>query len=265
LRKFYNGYRFSDDETTVYNPFGLLHHFKSGGKFEKYWYETGTPSFLVDLIEKQRINVHDLGDMQFSTNDYRYDIDNMSVGPLLWQTGYLTISKYNQGDNKYTLAFPNIEVGCAFSESLLQHYLAPTGKQGLSADLVKALTKGDLPKIMQILESFIEAIPYHIIDEKHESYYHSIVYRVFLALGLHCHCELPSASGRLDTMVEMLDFIYYFEFKIDESAQDALQQIDTKRYSIPSKAKNKKVFKIGVNFSSKTRNIERWVSSPDFC
>jgi len=121
LRFFYNGYRFSEDPHKVYCPFGLLKHFYSGGKFSDYWYESATPSFVVDLVTNNRINILDLKDMQVVQSDFgKYDIDNMSSVPLLCQTGYLTFSDYDESSGEYTVDFPNNEVRACFAGSLLE-------------------------------------------------------------------------------------------------------------------------------------------------
>jgi len=123
LRLFYNGYRFSEDPRTVYCPFGLLKHFYSGGKFSDYWYESATPSFVVDLVTNNKINILNLNDTVVVQSDFgKYDIDNMSPMPLLCQTGYLTISDYDANSGEYTLDFPNNEVRACFAGSLLEQY-----------------------------------------------------------------------------------------------------------------------------------------------
>jgi hypothetical protein len=231
LRRFYNGYRFSEKLLTVYNPFGLLNHFDKNGKFLPYWYETGTPSFLINLIIKQKINIVDLSDMRVGYEDFRkYDIETMRAEPLLYQSGYLTIKDYDEDLAQYTLDYPNEEVRASFSKALLEQYLQPTGEasRGLNTRLLTALLKGDADGAMDTLKSFLASIPYDIIKEK-ENYYETAIHLIFTMLGLNCRPEVRIASGRIDTLVETKRYVYCFEFKMNGTEEEALEQIGTKK------------------------------------
>ena len=132
LRRFYNGYRFSEDLLTVYNPHGMLNHFEQNGKFSDYWYNTATTSFLVELIEKQKINILNMNNMQVRSIDFgKYDIDHMAAAPILCQTGYLTISGYNPETGVYTLDFPNNEVRASLAGTLVRHYVGAADEKTL--------------------------------------------------------------------------------------------------------------------------------------
>jgi hypothetical protein len=261
LRRFYNGYRFSEGPLTVYCPFGLLKHFNSGGKFSEHWYETATPSFLVELIADRKINILDMGDMRIGHADFgKYDIDHIAAAPLLCQTGYLTITGYDAKSNEYTLDFPNIEVRTSFAGSLLQHYLGPANiDDRLDMKFIRSVVHGDIDAAMDTLRRFFAAIPYEIIVKK-EMYFQSIVHVVFTMLGFNCRSEIRIAGGRIDTLVETPDFVYCFEFKLDGTAKEALAQIDAKEYAFPWTGSGKKVFKVGVSFDYEKRNIGEWVT-----
>jgi hypothetical protein len=262
LRHYYNGYRFSEDPLTVYNPLGLLKHFYSGGKYSDYWYESATPSFLVDLIAGHKINILDLNDMRVTQSDFgKYNIDNLEPLPLLCQTGYLTITGYDAKLNEYTLGFPNVEVHASFAGSLLQHYLGPsnTGDR-LDMKFIRSVVHGDLDTAMNTLRRFFAAIPYEIIVEK-EKYFQTVVHVVFTMLGFNCRSEVQIADGRIDSLVETPDFVYCFEFKLNGGADAALAQIDSKEYTCPWTGSGKKVFKVGVSFDYEKRNIKDWVST----
>jgi hypothetical protein len=260
LREFYNGYRFSRSIVPVYNPFGLVNHFKMGGEFSGYWYRTATPSFLVKLIQDQRINIQKLGEKQITATDRdKFDVRHMQAVPLLWQTGYLSIKDYDVESTKYSLGYPNGEVASSFSRSLLGHYLGVDEANTLDSQLSDAFQTGELTSALETLESFLESIPYDIIDNT-EKYYHTAVHLIFSMLGLHCHSEVRTASGRLDATVEINQFIYLFEFKVDQTAQFALDQIERKRYDLALKRNEKQIFKIGVNFNSVIRNIDGWIA-----
>jgi hypothetical protein len=260
LRCFYNGYRFSEKPLTVYNPFGLLNHFKKNGKFSPYWYETASPSFLIDLVIKQKINIAKLGDLSVREADFRkYDSENMNAVPLLYQTGYLTITDYDDELQTYRLNFPNDEVSASFAASLLKQYTQSTDEVtgGLNTKLVQMLLKGDVDGVIETLRQFLAVIPYDIIKET-ENYYQTAIHLIFTILGFNCRSEVRIAAGRIDALVETKRFVYCFEFKLDKSAAEALAQIDTKDYLLPWNGSGKKLFKVGVDFNHEQRNIGEW-------
>jgi hypothetical protein len=260
LRRFYNGYRFSEKPQTAYNPFGILHHLKKAGKFLPYWYETGSPDFLINLVANKKVNITELGNMRVGYENFReYDIESMEALPVLYQTGYLTISDYDEEEEEFILDHPNLEVRSSFAKSLIKQYLkAPDNNaNALISKLPKAFKSGDVECVIEVLRPFLAAIPYDII-KKTENYYETAVFLIFRTLGLDCRAEVQIADGRIDTIVETSDFVYCFEFKIDKSAEVALAQINTKEYLLPWTGSGKKLFKIGVNFDSEKRNIGGW-------
>jgi len=260
LRRFYNGYRFSEEPIKVYNPFGLLKHFRKNGKFLSYWYDTGTPTFLIKLIASQKINILDLSDMQVGENDFhKYDIENMRAQPILYQSGYLTIKDYDEEFELYTLDFPNVEVRSCFANSLLDHYMESSDETAgsLNTVLSQALLKGDIEGAINALRRFFAVIPYDIIKES-ENYYETAVHLIFTMLGFKCRSEVRIAAGRIDTLVETKSFVYCFEFKLNKTAAEALAQIDSKEYLLPWEGSGKKLFKIGIDFDHDKRNIGDW-------
>jgi hypothetical protein len=263
MRRFYNGYRFSKASLTVYNPFGLLKHFNSGGEFSEHWYETATPSFLVDLIEKRKVNVLELGDLRVRAADFgKYDIDNMELAPLLCQTGYLTISDYDEKSQRFTLDYPNEEVRAAFAGTLVKHGLKVKPEKGdlFYNQLADALYGGDVDAALNAIKLFLAEIPYDLVLEK-EVHFQALVRMMFRMLGFDCRTEERISTGRIDMLVKTPDFVYCFEFKLDGSAEKALAQIDTNEYALPWTGGAKKVFKVGVNFDSKKRNSGERVSA----
>jgi hypothetical protein len=261
LRRFYNGYRFSKDPLTVYNPFGMLNHFEHNGEFSDYWYDTATPSFLVELVEKEKINILNMNNMQVRSIDFgKYDIDHMATAPILCQTGYLTISGYNAETGVYTLDFPNNEVRASFAGTLVRHYVGAADDERLDLKLLSALAEGNLDAAMDTLNRFLTTIPYEIVVKK-EMYFQTVVHLLFTMLNLNCRSEVRIATGRIDTLVVTRNFVYCFEFKLDGTAEAALAQIDSKEYAVPWTGSGKKVFKVGVNFDFEKRNIGEWVSA----
>ena len=260
LRRFYNGYRFSEKPIRVYNPFGLLKHFMSNGKFLTYWYESGTPTFLIKLIIHQKINILDLSDLRVGYDDFsKYDIETMKAVPLLYQSGYLTISDYDAELNQFILDYPNEEVRSCFAKSLLDKYAqAPESNfRTLCNQLPLALFKGDIDGAMNTLKSFLASIPYELIKEK-ENYYQTAIHLIFTMLGLNCRPEVHISSGRIDALVETKNFVYCFEFKLKASADKAMKQIDKKDYLLPWKDSGKKLFKVGIAIDRKKRTIGAW-------
>jgi len=266
LRRFYNGYRFSKKTLKIYNPFGMLNHFENNGDFSPYWYRTGTPTLLTDLINDQHTDFTKLNNMQAGYEDFdTVDIDNMEPAPLLYQTGYLTITDYDENRGRcFTLDYPNLEVRNAFAKSLATRCLKTCSLEStaLIDKLTTALNGGDVDAAMEAVKLFMTKIPYDLF-QKRENFFQSVIYVVFAMLGLDCRTEERIATGRIDMVVETRDFVYCFEFKLNGTAEAALAQIDTKEYAIPWTGRGKKVFKVGVNFDFEKRNIGEWVSAAE--
>ncbi|MDR0550817.1 MAG: ATP-binding protein [Spirochaetaceae bacterium] len=260
LRRFYNGYRFSEKIQTVYNPFGLLQHFDREGKFLPYWYNTGTPTFLIKLIEEQKIDILNLDKLKVAYTDFsKYDIAGMGAEPILYQSGYLTIADYDAELNEFTLDYPNEEVRGSFAKSLMEQYFQTPDKhyRMLISDLIHAFADGRPEDALEAVKVFLSKIPYDLIKEK-ENYYQTALHLIFTMLGLNCRSEVRIASGRIDTLVETKKYVYCFEFKLDGSADEALRQIGAKDYLLPWSGTGKKLFKAGVNFDHSKNNIGAW-------
>ncbi|GHU46601.1 ATPase AAA [Spirochaetia bacterium] len=204
LRRFYNGYRFSRKPLTVYNPFGLLKHFKKDGFFTTYWYETGTPTFLIKLIAGQKINIIALNNMRVGSVEFgKYDAENMGAVPLLYQSGYLTVVDYDEERNQFVLDYPNEEVRASFAESLIEHYLLVDIRDlnTFIVSFIDAIYDGDIDAMLNTIKTFLASIPYDII-KKTENYYQTATHLIFTMLGLNCRSEVRIAQGRIDTLVE---------------------------------------------------------------
>ncbi|MDR2728239.1 MAG: ATP-binding protein [Chitinispirillales bacterium] len=261
LKSFYNGYRFSEEDVTVYNPYGIMKHFESG-KFEAYWFETGTPNYLINLIESQKVNILTFKDLKVTANALNnYNSENVHAVPMLYQAGYLTIVKYDKMLNDYTLDYPNTEVRAAFSDELAVRYLkvSEAAKESLITNITAYLFSGDITSAMElVLKPFMAEIPNNLAI-RHEHYFQTIFHIIFNMLGLKCRSEVATATGRLDTVVETPQYVYCFEFKLNKTAEEAIKQIDTKEYLIPYTGKGKTLFKVGVNFDYEERKIEKWI------
>lgn len=262
LKQQYDGYRYHHKGIGVYNPFSLINAF-GDKEFGAYWFESGTPSFLIKQIRDNHFDVRRFTDKTIYANERTlkdYTGDSLDLIPLLYQSGYLTIADYNAQRRRYTLAFPNEEVKYAFLESLMPAYV-PSATAGNGLDIFTLedhIENGKLNEIRDFLTSLFANIPYTSSDTTFEHYFQTVIYLVFTLLGQFVNCEMHTFSGRIDCSVKTQKFIYLFEFKRDESAEKALQQINDKDYTLPFKADNRKLYKIGVSFDSEKRILADW-------
>jgi hypothetical protein len=266
LKKRYNGYNFSRKSEGMYNPFSLLNAFFSKD-IRNYWFETGTPTFLVKMLKEGHFKIPNLeNDVHINAGDitdYRAEWDNPI--PVLYQSGYLTIKSYTREYNEYILGFPNEEVKYGFLKELLPAYAPQYAvQQEFSASaFVKALRAGDIDGFMNNMRAFYASIPYDLMknDTKDEQYYQFIFYLIVTLMGQFVQAEVKTAAGRADAVIKTADTIYVFEFKMANhgTAENALEQIDAKDYLIPYAADGRKLVKIGAEFSGKERGLSRWI------
>jgi hypothetical protein len=261
LKRFYNGYRFSKKSLTVYNPFGLLHHFNNQGNFLPYWFESGSPAFLITLIKKQKINILELDEKILSYDDFRkFDVENMNAVPVLYQSGYLTITDYNEKRGTYNLGYPNDEVRTSFASSLADVYIPikDDRKTPLVLALIDSLELGEVDNFIEALKPFYNGIPY---DEasKTESYYELVFFLTLRMLGIYCEAQVHTAIGRIDAVLKVDNYVYVIELKVNGTAEEALEQINKKNYALSYKGQGKKVIKLGIEFDNEKRNIGRWL------
>ncbi|MDR0877998.1 MAG: ATP-binding protein [Treponema sp.] len=265
MQKRYNGYHFAENSEGIFNPFSVLNTF-ANGKLQFYWFQTGTPTFLVETLKKNDFDLRELSEgisiPAVSINDYRAGGSNIT--PLLYQTGYLTIKSYDPELNWYTLGFPNEEVEYGFLNELLPLYAPqkPYDQDFFIGNFFKDLRDGNIDAFMNRLKAFIANIPYDLKYET-EKYFQNIFYLVFTLMGQYTRAEVRSAKGRADMVVGAKDTVYVFEFKIAEGDLDtlveaALRQIDDKGYLIPYTAGGKKLVKIGAVFNTADRTLGKW-------
>ena len=259
LEKWYDGYHFTHNSIGMYNPFSLLSAFKRKD-FSNYWFETGTPTYLVELLKR---NHYDLERM--ASEETNSDVLNSIYGdeqpiPVIFQSGYLTIKGYDKEFGLYRLGFPNKEVEEGFINFLMPFYTrfnkieAPFEIQ----KFVHEIETGQLDAFFNRLKSFLADTPYELISEQ-ERHYQNVLFIIFKLVGFYTEVEYHTSEGRVDLVLKTNDYIYIMEFKLNGSAEEALQQIHDKHYAQPFQSDKRKIFKIGVNFSSKTRNIEKWI------
>ena len=260
LKEYYDGYHFTHNSIGIYNPFSLLNAFKYK-EFGSYCFETGTPTYLVKLLKKHH---YDLERMAHEETDAQVlnSIDSESTNPIpvIYQSGYLTIKGYDERFGIYRLGFPNREVEEGFIRFLLPFY-ANVNKVESPFEVqkfVREVETGDYDSFFHRLQSFFADTTYEVIREQ-ELHYENVLFIVFKLVGFYTKVEYHTNDGRIDLVLQTEKFIYIMEFKLNGTAEEALQQINDKRYALPFEADGRKLFKIGINFSEKTRNIEKWV------
>ena len=257
----YDGYHFCEFAEGVFNPFSVLNLF-DGYKFSNYWFQTGTPTFLVELLKKSEYDLRTLIDgVEASASSFtEYRIDANNPIPLIYQSGYLTIKDYSSRFGNYLLEFPNDEVRYGFIDFLIPYYTSVVDDERgfYIGKFILELENGDYDSFLTLLQAFFADFPYELND-KSERHYQVVFYLVFKLMGQFTDVEIRSARGRADAVVKTPAYIYIFEFKLNGTAEEALQQIDDKGYLIPYQADGRKLIKIGVEFSATERNISRWL------
>ena len=261
LKAWYDGYCFEETSETVYNPVSIAKFFENDGKFDNYWFATGTPSFLMELAKKTDFNFEDAVSKAVPGVTFdAFEIPNIDPVTLLLQTGYLTIKSSEIRFNKrwFWLDFPNEEVAESFSTYLLNSYVGRTQREvgSFSADLATAFLEGNLNQARKVLEAFFAGVPY-TTHKKSEATFQSIFYAIFRLLGFNIEAESCTNDGRIDAVVQTEDHIYLFEFKLDKD-DSALSQIKEKAYFKKYLLSPKKITLIGVNFDSEKGQLIDW-------
>lgn len=260
LKENYDGYHFTHNSIGIYNPFSLLNAFKRK-EFNSYWFETGTPTYLVKLLKKHH---YDLERMAHEETDVQVlnSVDSESTNPIpvIYQSGYLTIKGFDERFGMYHLGFPNKEVEEGFMRFLVPFYtnISKVETPFEIQKFVREVELGDYDSFFRRLQSFFADTTYEVIREQ-ELHYENVLFIVFKLVGFYTQVEYKTSHGRVDLVLKTDKFIYIMEFKLDGTAEEALQQINDKQYALPFAVDGRKLLKIGINFSAKTRNIEKWI------
>lgn len=270
LRTQYDGYCFDPDGpgaegSMVYNPFSLLRALQSR-RLASFWFETGTPTFLVERMRNAGIDPKRLTDgsiyaTERRLNDYR--ADDPDPIPLLYQTGYLTIREYDSLTDEYRLGVPNGEVKWGLVESLLPEYVPSYGAaRGTDVfTLRRCVETGDTEGMRDILEALFASIPYTQASNPFENYFQAVVWLVFTLLGRYVSTEVHQARGRADCVIEARSHVYVMELKRDGTAAEALAQIEERGYATPYSADARELHRIGCAFDSQTRGLSDWAEA----
>lgn len=255
----FNGYHFEVGTVGVYNPFSLLNTFESK-TFRDYWFESGTPTFLVELMKRTNYDLRRLQTEQV-TSDVLNSIDTMTYNPIpvLYQSGYLTIKGLDEEFGLYHLGFPNEEVERGFVKFLLPCYTPLDSNSGsfFVANFVRDVREGNVEGFMERLQTMFDDNDYRVAG-KLELYFQNMMYVIFKMMGFYTEVERATSKGRIDVTIKTRDYIYIIEIKLDGSAEEALRQIEDKGYAKPFANDPRQLFKLGINFSSETRAIDDW-------
>lgn len=265
LRLNYDGYHFSPENAPdIYNPFSIINALKSR-KISNYWFQTGTPTFLIKLIRKRGMQLQRFDRIDInadSISSVAFDLRS-SLVPVLYQSGYLTIKSFRPLLNTVSLGFPNREVQQGFYNQLFKIYIpsaADSDTEFSIAEFYDDLAEGRPDSFMTRLQSFFADFNYDGFNRiEIEQHYQDVVFILMKLMGVYVNIEYRTACGRIDLVVKTPEYIYVFEFKISKSAKAAMEQIDSREYLLPFKADGRKLVKIGANFSDQTHTLNEWL------
>ena len=260
LRQRYDGYHFCPDSTGMYNPFSVLWTL-SELQYGSYWFSTGTPTYLVELMKEADLNPSALSGYEASASELD-SVQIMADNPIavLYQSGYLTIKGYDARFKTYVLDYPNDEVKEGFVNFLVPYYTYSKSANNATiiGSFVKSLERGDAERFMELLQSFMADIPYELVRNL-EVHYQNAIYIITKLMGLYVQAEYRTSRGRIDLLAGTDRYVYIIELKLGGSAEEALAQINDRDYALPFAVDGREIVKIGANITSETRNLERWV------
>ncbi len=259
IKTWYNGYSW-DGVTRLYNPFGTL-NFLEQRRFRNFWFETGSPSFLIKQMKKQ--TTFNIENVRINNTELdKYDIENLDLIPLLFQTGYLTVRDIDIWTGDMVLDYPNKEV----RESMYLFLINDLAKNphrtntGMTIrDLNKAFLSNDLVQVKTILNSLVSSLPYEAYKNQSEGFYHGLLHLIFNYLGMYIESEVHLSNGRADVVVHTLTHIYILEFKFNLTAKEGLDQIEKQGYADKFRASERQIVGIGINFNEEQRKIDDWI------
>lgn len=258
LKARYDGYHFEENTVGIYNPFSVLNTL-SRLRYKNYWFETGTPTFLVDLLKMHNYRLPDMTKERVS-DDVINSVDSLSTNPIpvIYQSGYLTIKGYDERFKKYLLGFPNREVEEGFLNFLLPLYTSAGNNSPFLVDeFVQDVESGNPERFMQRMKAFFADTSYQVVGNA-ELYFQNAMYLVFKIMGFYTQVERPTSDGRIDAIIQTPNYIYVIECKLDRTADEAIKQIENNGYAEPFLMDKRKLYKIGVSFSSETRGVAEY-------
>ena len=259
LGDLYDGYHFSWPSPDMFNPFSLLNAFVDG-RLDNYWFGTGTPTYLIEMMRMFGVLPSQIGRMEAKASAFDAPTESMtSLVPLLYQSGYLTIKDYEREDDLYLLDIPNKEIRIGLMESLLPNYVQRTANEGLTtiAKMNRALRHDDLEGMLRLLQQYLLTIP-QCDHTDYEGHYQQVLYILLSLLGTYVDVEVRTATGRVDMVMRAYGKLYLFELKLDRPAQSAMDQIKLKDYPSRFALSGLPIVKVGISFDSERRTIGDW-------
>ncbi len=256
LKNWYNGYSW-DNKKEVYNPFSVLNFFQEQN-FSNYWFATGTPTFLINFIRDNGVKPEEFENMEVDSIFFdRFDLVDMDIKALMFQTGYLTIKEKNEY-GFFILNYPNKEVRDSFTGHLLSGLskkdVSSTGQ--ITTNILKSLAKNNIEDFQDNINALFSSIPHQLFIKDTEAYYHSLIFLILKMVGVYIDCEVSVNKGRVDSVIKTKEFLYVIEFKMMPATPgDAIAQIKTKGYAEPYKTDSRQKFMIGVSFDANTKKF----------
>ena len=262
LTRKYDGYHFTWPSPDIFNPYSLLNAFFNN-KIDNYWFGSGTPTYLIEMLRKYNVVPMELDGIYVESADFDAPTERLvSIEPLLYQSGYVTIKGYDEDSEVYTLGIPNSEIRVGLMRNLLENYLGRQTIQGklTVAYMYKQLLHGNMDEALRLMQTFLSSVPY-CENANSEGHYQQLLYVMFSLFGLYVDLEVRTATGRVDMVLKMPDKVYILELKFNKSAEEALQQIDVKNYPVRFQQYGLPIVKVGVNFDGTTRTLSEWIIS----
>ena len=260
LTQQYDGYHFTWPSSDIFNPFSLLNAMQDK-RLDCYWFASGTPTYLVEMMRKFNTLPADLTKMEGSAYDFDAPTESMTtIMPLLYQSGYITIKDYDKQFGSYTLSIPNKEVRIGLTRALVPAYVntSPLVAGNTARNMARCLVKEDIDGMLKLLQTFLSTIPY-CNDANSEGHYQQVLYIIFTLLSDYfTDVEVHTPRGRVDMVMRSPDTLYLFELKLNKDAATAMKQINLKDYASKFALCNLPIVKVGINFDSEQRTISDW-------
>ena len=256
----YDGYHFTWPSPDIFNPYSLMNAF-SDGRLESYWFGSGTPTYLIEMLRKFGVKASDIGQREAQQESFDAPTETLTtITPLLYQSGYLTIKDYDEETQTYLLDIPNHEIRMGLMRSLMPCYVAspPENRDSLMAGMYRALKKRDMDSALRLMQAYLLTIPY-TDNTAYEGHYQQVLYILFSLLGYYVDVEVHTATGRVDLVLRTQTDLYLIEVKLNADAQTALRQIDLKDYAKRFAECGLPLTKVGITFDQQTRTISEWV------
>ncbi len=259
LKENYDGYHFVWQSPDIYNPFSLLTAL-SKGKIDSYWFGSGTPTYLIEMLRKYHVSPQHIGSREAMASSFDAPTERMTdITPLLYQSGYVTIKDYDEAIELYTLDIPNKEVRIGLMKSLLPNYLHQYTTDGLTtvARLYRCVLQDDMDGALRLLQTFLSTVPY-CDNTNYEGHYQQMLYVIFSILGMYTDVEVRTPRGRVDIVLRGPHTLYIMELKLDKGADTAMNQIDLRQYPERFRLYNLPIVKVGISFDSERHTLKEW-------